>query len=163
MKDFADKNIELYASLNSEHDRSVPLIIHLVVSLLHILFQIAFSYLETKLFLELRLKCWRPLSQVLECQKCSSVRRKKYSLLTLNSSCVKNQTCKTAVRISKNSVVQWTVQQKGQLKEIWNLKNKTKILVLSRIWTVWCLKKIHLSFRKIFSWRKLLNRYSYSI
>lgn len=59
---------------------------------------------------------------------------------------LKSQTCKTAVRISTNSVVQWTVQQKAQLNEIWKLKNKTTKnkrtrVVLSRIWTAWCLKK----------------------
>lgn len=49
MKDFVDKNTELYASLNSEHDRSAPLIIDLVVSLLHILFQNSFQLLRNKI------------------------------------------------------------------------------------------------------------------
>lgn len=37
-KDFADKNIDLYTSLNSENDTLTPLTTHLVNSLLHVSF-----------------------------------------------------------------------------------------------------------------------------
>lgn len=43
----------------------------------------------------------------------------------LTACVLKNQTSKTTIRIGTNSVVQWTVQQKAQLKEIWKLKKKT--------------------------------------